>query len=291
MFKVWKAFNNPLHKQILENKYIFYRHMSALRIRVVEVLGYMDHQMLMRNQEMIYLDSPEKLEEVIREIIMNDTKSKSVFIKKNNYSSGGENIYKINLSDFPLNAVKRNRLFNDLTGSSYIIQDTLIQHSRLNSLNPSSVNTIRINTFMDRNGQVEILASFFRFGMKGSFVDNISSGGGYIGVEPDSGRLRKKAYSDITHGKARTFLYHPDTGLVFEGFEIPLYREAEELVTEAARHLPELRLIGWDVAITEEEPVIIEGNDHSGIHCAELANGGFRNNKVFQKLFQEILPN
>ena len=34
-----------------------------------------------------------------------------------------------------------------------------------------------------------------------------------------------------------------------------------EMVKEAAKRVPELRYIGWDVAITEKGPAIIEGNE------------------------------
>jgi hypothetical protein len=290
MFRCWESFNKPDYKQILENKYVFYRYMSGFSVRISRVIAYTDHQMLLRDQEMIYLSSPEKLEEVLLRMTLHESASRSIFIKKNNQSSGGENIHKLELSDYPLDTDKRIRLYTEMTRSTYIIQPTLVQHARLNALNPASVNTIRINTFMDLKGQVEVLASFLRFGIKGSYVDNIHSGGGFIGIHRDNGTLRKKAFADITHGMARSFQSHPDTGLVFEDFEIPFYREAEKLVLQAAQNLPELRLIGWDVAITETGPEIIEGNDHSGIHAAELANGGFRRNPVFIKMLQEIQP-
>jgi Sugar-transfer associated ATP-grasp len=36
---------------------------------------------------------------------------------------------------------------------------------------------------------------------------------------------------------------------VFENFTIPHFKEAKELAIQAARVMPDLRLIGWDIAI------------------------------------------
>jgi hypothetical protein len=44
------------------------------------------------------------------------------------------------------------------------------------------------------------------------------------------------------------------------GFEIALLIESVEMVRKAALYIPENRSIGWDVAITETGPQLIEGN-------------------------------
>lgn len=63
-------------------------------------------------------------------------------------------------------------------------------------------------------------------------------------------------------GKA--YFQHPMTGVDLIGCEIPMYREAVDLVKKAALHIPELGYIGWDVAITEERPVMIEATTSPG---------------------------
>ena len=40
--------------------------------------------------------------------------------------------------------------------------------------------------------------------------------------------------------------------------------EAKELVLKAAKMIPQLRYVGWDVAITPDKPVFVEGNQHPG---------------------------
>ncbi len=54
---------------------------------------------------------------------------------------------------------------------------------------------------------------------------------------------------------------HPDSGVVFDGFVVPRFFEAVDLVKACHSLLPGLHSIGWDVAVTPEGPVLLEGND------------------------------
>lgn len=55
---------------------------------------------------------------------------------------------------------------------------------------------------------------------------------------------------------------HPDSGVPIEGFRIPHWGQVLELAAQAARAFPELRTLGWDVAITTEGIFLLEGNRH-----------------------------
>ena len=44
-----------------------------------------------------------------------------------------------------------------------------------------------------------------------------------------------------------------------------MFNEAVELVKKAAKVVPEIGYIGWDVAISENGPIIIEGNCFPGV--------------------------
>ena len=53
---------------------------------------------------------------------------------------------------------------------------------------------------------------------------------------------------------------HPDTGQKFNGFPIPMWREAVDLARRAHRAFPSIHFIGWDIAILEDHPILVEGN-------------------------------
>jgi hypothetical protein len=54
---------------------------------------------------------------------------------------------------------------------------------------------------------------------------------------------------------------HPDSGVPLEGYRIPYFREAVQVVTRMHERLHGIHSIGWDVGISPEGPIIIEGND------------------------------
>ena len=48
-----------------------------------------------------------------------------------------------------------------------------------------------------------------------------------------------------------------------EGFQLPVWTEACQLAREAARLFLPLRFVGWDIALTETGPVLVEANWNS----------------------------
>ncbi len=153
-----------------------------------------------------------------------------------------------------------------LASKQFLAEEAVTQHEDMNRLCAGSVNTLRIVTLMV-NGEPHFLYSLLRVGSGNNHVDNISSGGMYTLIGPD-GILEFPAFCD------KTGLYydtHPVTGTAFPGFEVPMFRKAVELCLEAAKVKPGLAYIGWDVAITPDGPILIEGNILPGYDMAQNA--------------------
>ena len=53
---------------------------------------------------------------------------------------------------------------------------------------------------------------------------------------------------------------HPKPGAPIEGFRLPQWPAARELVARAAWRLSPIRTVGWDVALAPEGSVLVEGN-------------------------------
>ena len=53
---------------------------------------------------------------------------------------------------------------------------------------------------------------------------------------------------------------HPYTGTPIVGFTFPFGRRSLELCLRAAHVVPQVGYVGWDVCVTENGPVLIEGN-------------------------------
>ncbi len=165
---------------------------------------------------------------------------------------GGHGIEKFGTKDLDRSAL-RGRLEER---KQLVLEEGIVQHPEMDRLNPSSINTMRMVTVVDKEGVPRHLYTIVRMGRTGSVVDNVTSGGFYTKVEPD-GTLCARAFCDAT-GEIVTS--HPDTGTVFAGFRIPCYAEAVSLCLEAALVVPEVRYVGWDVAVTPDGPCFVEGN-------------------------------
>lgn len=168
----------------------------------------------------------------------------------------------VNGQEITLDQLEKEKLSNpwkEKKSSLFLMQERLIQHPRMSELHPHSVNTIRLNTF-NNDGKVEVLCASLRMGTKGKNVDNWASGGIVIGIDMETGKLVGEGV--FKYGYGGRVKEHPDTGVKLEGFEIPFYKEAVKLTCELHGYLYGIHSVGWDIGITPEGPVIIEGNDN-----------------------------
>lgn len=139
-------------------------------------------------------------------------------------------------------------------GENFSVQLPISQCAEMASLNPSSVNTFRVNTLV-WNGEKFSLPGFMRVGEHGNFADNYGDDRYFIGIQPD-GSLGSYVVDHHTH---RISL--EDVSIPFQGFTIPKYTDAVEMAKAAHDRCPHFGLIGWDFCINENyEPQIIEMN-------------------------------
>jgi len=156
-----------------------------------------------------------------------------------------------------------------LKKGSFIFQLTFKQHPELSKIYPHSVNTLRIVTIQTEKGIIT-LPSTLRVGAMGNEVDNYSQGGVIIEVD-STGKLTEWGLRKPKFGtKSKT---HPDTGIEYKGLEIPYFKEAEALAIRFHSMLSDLTSIGWDIAITEDGPFVIEGNDNWEMQLPQMNHG------------------
>lgn len=149
-------------------------------------------------------------------------------------------------------------LYNELTRDGlFLIEEGIVQHPEMAKLSKNSVNTIRIGTAATKDGVYSIPYQAIRLSLGDSFVDNASSGGA-SGVLSADGKIQGPLITYLP--TVRVVEKHPETGVVFEGFQVPMFDEVKALCLEAAKTLPGARFIGWDIAVTPEGPDIVEVN-------------------------------
>ena len=161
--------------------------------------------------------------------------------------------------------------FKTLGNDAYVVQEGLVQHDVMNNLYPHSVNTFRIFT-QCVDGQAQVLYALVRMGSGGQQIDNASSGGLYIKIDPATGVLAAHAFAF----DRLTFDKHPDTGFIFNGAHIPVWDEAKTFTIGLAQKFREITYMGWDIAFTTTGPSVIELNNAPGIGIIQDCYGGIR---------------
>ncbi len=186
-------------------------------------------------------------------------------VVKEEFGRGGEQVSFMKSEEF--NPVMLRK------GQNYVIQPFIEQYELLNQLYPKSVNTFRVNTFIEENGSVSVRYVFLRFGTNGARVDNLSYGGKWIYFDLN-GKPSESAYDE--HG-TESGRKHENTGVEFSKLIIPCFQEMLEKCKEAHSKYPYVRMIGWDVCIDKEgNPVLLEWNaDQQNIFTFEGKFGPF----------------
>ncbi|MCL7945677.1 sugar-transfer associated ATP-grasp domain-containing protein [Marinobacter sp. ATCH36] len=147
--------------------------------------------------------------------------------------------------------------------TSWIIQERIQSHSALSEFSGTRhLQTIRIYTHVDKCGKIFIVDAFLKVIGGDAAIDNFQHGslGNFIApINIETGLLE----SAITRSPDMVWYRlddHPRTKRMFQQFTIPLWENAKELVIKNAEHFKPIRSLGWDVAITEGGPVVIETN-------------------------------
>lgn len=286
-YKLKPKYNEHTVRVVVENKLYFNFFYSQFNIRLPKILLYNHRKMFVKNNVNFEVNSAAEFKIQLEAIFDQNPSYDSLFIKKTYGSYGGDRVYKIFRHQLSSDVKMIEALYFEVIKTGFLIQETVKQHPEMNKLNPSCVNTIRIDTFIDKEGNVEIMSAFLRMSTTNLHVDNITSGGFRVGVDLQSGRLKKYAYSGFGSVGTLVLTEHPVTKTVFENFSIPYFEEAKEMLLKTASLMPGLRLVGWDMAISETGPVLIEGNADYIIAGNDFMDGGYRRNATFRKVLDE----
>lgn len=169
--------------------------------------------------------------------------------------------------------------------TAMILEELIVQDDRLAALHKESANTLRVVTIR-YDDRVEVIRSYLRIGKGKSVIDNASAGGVFGVINIETGKIYA-ACDRLGH----TFERHPDSNVNLIGFEIPRWEEVKALVRKAAQVLPEVRYVGWDVAVTKTGCVLIEGNDKGRWSFQIPKQEGFRDemNAILRELGKKEL--
>lgn len=247
---VCEMFNKSSNRSFFENKFETYKLFRKYYKReVVSISG---------NNEKSITDFSEFI------------KKHPQFIVKPKDSSGGHGIKIYDSLKFENASVLFNNLISDQP-LGFIMEELVKQCTEMAEFHPSSVNTVRITT-VRLDTRTVIMHPFAKFGQNGRDVDNGGSGGILATINVDSGMIMNAADE-----LGNRYEKHPYSEKQIIGFQIPRWEEAKLLAKELAEVIPTNRYTGWDLALTEDGWVMIEGNEHGGFIGWQMVDRkGFR---------------
>ena len=158
------------------------------------------------------------------------------------------------------------QLYKQCVEEKLILEQLISNEETIKAISLYTLNTLRINTFLDVNGEPHVLAAAIRFGRGGNAVDNYAAGGLLASIDVASGIIITDAI-DKAHAK---YSVHPDTLKEIKGLKIPRWDEIIEVANELAMVVPEVRNVGWDIALTEGGIIeAIGGNDDCDLDAVQ----------------------
>ena len=183
-----------------------------------------------------------------------------VFIYKPQIGQCGEGVAKLNAEDI----ADKKAFYEKAIAEKACIEELVKQHPAWEALCPGCVNTMRIITGAAK-GQSWILFASTRVGSGTSVADNFHMGGSAVLIDMESGKLTGNGIDKKLNEHTCS-----STGVPYDGYEVPFWDEIKQMVLEAALVNDQIHFIGWDVAITEKGPLIIEGNRGSGFDLPQV---------------------
>jgi len=177
------------------------------------------------------------------------------------------------------------------TTEKYLIQRRLVSHPDLADLSAGVLTTVRMMTILAENGDFEATHAVYRMPSTASAkVDNFHAGGLAAKIDIETGELGPA--SDIgLHPDSDWHTNHPVSGAQIAGRKMPFWKETIDLARRAHAAMPERAIIGWDIAIVADGPMLIEGNGGADLDIIQRAHREPMGNSRFGELLAHHLEN
>ena len=187
---------------------------------------------------------------------------------KTTESSHGDNVRVINRIDYQehdavLTCFNGEEIaLSSILGKDALVFENVVQQTKqFAALNESSVNTVRFMTTLWPDGTARVIATWFKVGRAGKCVDNAGNGGNVdAAIDLDTGKIYNVVQFDGWR-RAKVIDRHPDNGSLINGVVIDRWSIIKSEVINFQQAFPYCKAVGWDIAITDEGPIVIEVND------------------------------
>ncbi len=193
-----------------------------------------------------------------------------VFVKPSIDSSSGEGCFAADFRNgIDTISSKSAETIIDEIGTDFCIQEIVVCSESIRKIYSHGVNTFRVITYRWKN-EICVIPVIMRIGQGGAVVDNAHAGGMFIAVD-SNGKLHETAFTEFK----TEYKSHPDTGVIFNEYEISNFSEVIECAKKMHANVPQIGSVNWDFTIDNTEtPVLIEANVIGGsVWLSEMAHG------------------
>lgn len=253
---------NPLkYFSLARNKYMAHKMLENTGVRTSELYCYYQ-------PEATYAENTESAGDIDGVLRILKTKVTRSCVIKTTESSHGDNVWVIQNIDYQDDDATLTRfdgqqmlLSSVLSNEPLIFESLVHQTEQFAAFNASSVNTVRFMTALYPDGSAKVIATFIKIGRAGRCVDNAGGGGNVdVCVDVATGKICHAIQFDGWH-RVKEIDSHPDSGNPLNGVVIENWESVKAEVIRFQQEFPYCKVAGWDIAITNEGPVVIEVND------------------------------
>jgi hypothetical protein len=158
-----------------------------------------------------------------------------------------------------------------ITPRGYLVQRRLRQAPALAALFGARLWSVRVFVTLGKAGP-RIHRATAKIATGTNPADNYWRQGNMLGViDLESGKILRSVCG--SGAELRVNDPHPDTGRPIIGAEIPDWNQVKEIVVAAGPLFAGIRSQSWDVALTEDGPVLLEVNFGGDLNLTQLATG------------------
>ena len=166
-----------------------------------------------------------------------------------------------------------NSLYNCAIDKGVLVEELIEQGEEMAILHPASVNSVRMYTINQGDGDIRMWYPCVRIGAGGNFITAGAEGCILAGINICTGIVDSPGFDEL----GRTIIDHPDTHIPIQGIRIPRWRQLCQKAIEMAERVPTLRYVGWDfVYDKDKEWIVMEGNENAEIASQIIYHRGER---------------
>jgi hypothetical protein len=182
------------------------------------------------------------------------------------------------------------RLHQRSYAGGLIVQPCLRNDDSLAALSCGALATIRILTCQNEDGRPEVIGAALRMSIDpASVVDNLHQGGITAVVDVETGRLGA-ATNLGKDARVGWHNFHPVTGTAIAGRVLDCWTQVRALAVRAQEVFADRLFVGWDITMTPDGPVIVEGNSAPGLDIFQRpARSGMGNGRFAELLAARMI--